>query len=75
MTDAGGDPACWADRVCPACDMLDERTAAVRDDACPHCGDRQEDHLPTPHSAAPTTTPVEPGTADPGSAPGSFVGP
>lgn len=35
MTDAGGDPACWAGRVCPACGMLDEREH--RDGRCPHC--------------------------------------
>jgi hypothetical protein len=32
----GGDPACWADRVCPACGQLDERER--RDGRCPHCG-------------------------------------
>ncbi len=74
MTDAGGDPACWADRVCPACGMLDERTTAGRDDTCPHCGDRQEDHLPT-NPAAPTITLVEPATLGPEPGPGSPVGP
>jgi DNA-binding MarR family transcriptional regulator len=38
MTDAGGDPACWASRVCPACGRLDERAPAQRDGRCPHCG-------------------------------------
>jgi hypothetical protein len=32
----GGDPACWADRVCRACGLLDERER--RDTRCPHCG-------------------------------------
>ena len=32
----GGDPACWADRVCPACGGLDEREE--RDGTCPSCG-------------------------------------
>jgi hypothetical protein len=34
----GGDPACWADRVCPACGMLDERGPGDRDGTCPQCG-------------------------------------
>lgn len=42
MTDLGGDPACWADRVCPACGMLDERAGGVRDGRCPHCGRTDE---------------------------------
>jgi hypothetical protein len=38
MTDQGGDPACWADRVCPECGQFieDERHACVqlaRDDS------------------------------------------
>ena len=32
----GGDPACWADRVCPVCGLLDERER--HDPRCPHCG-------------------------------------
>jgi DNA-binding MarR family transcriptional regulator len=35
VSDAGGDPACWAGRVCPVCGMLDERER--RDGRCPHC--------------------------------------
>lgn len=31
MTDQGGDPACWADRVCPDCGQLVEDAAH----ACP----------------------------------------
>jgi tRNA(Ile2) C34 agmatinyltransferase TiaS len=38
MTEAGGDPACWAGRVCPECGRLDERAPADRDGRCPHCG-------------------------------------
>ena len=32
----GGDPACWLDRVCPACGRLTERTAEGR---CAGCGE------------------------------------
>jgi DNA-binding MarR family transcriptional regulator len=35
VSDAGGDPACWAGRVCLVCGMLDERER--RDGRCPHC--------------------------------------
>jgi hypothetical protein len=38
MTEAGGDPACWAGLVCPDCGRLDERAPADRDGRCPHCG-------------------------------------
>jgi hypothetical protein len=41
VTEQGGDPACWADRVCAACGMLDERRR--RDGRCPHCGATAED--------------------------------
>ena len=38
MTD-GGDPACWLDRVCPACGRLDERPGgAALTGRCPACG-------------------------------------
>lgn len=60
MTDTGGDPACWADRVCPACGMLDERAAGGRDETCPHCGDRQEDHLAAAPRATGRGAPVAP---------------
>jgi rubrerythrin len=33
--DEGGDPACWAQLVCPACGRLTEDPAARR---CPACG-------------------------------------
>jgi NMD protein affecting ribosome stability and mRNA decay len=45
MSDAGGDPACWADRVCPVCGMLDERKR--RDGLCPHCDARADEQLET----------------------------
>jgi hypothetical protein len=32
----GGDAACWADRVCPACGLLDERPESGG--PCPRCG-------------------------------------
>jgi hypothetical protein len=38
MPEAGGDPACWAGRVCPDCGRLDERAPADRDGRCRHCG-------------------------------------
>ena len=35
----GGDPACWLDRVCPACGRLDERPAGTgHADRCSGCG-------------------------------------
>jgi hypothetical protein len=33
--DDGGDPACWVDRVCPACGRLDDGPPPAR---CPGCG-------------------------------------
>lgn len=33
--DEGGDPACWQNRVCPACGGLAEADPPVR---CPRCG-------------------------------------
>jgi rubrerythrin len=50
VTDQGGDAACWADRVCPACGMLDERDG--RDGRCPHCGATASDDDP-PGAGAP----------------------
>ena len=41
MSDSGGDPACWAGRVCPMCGMLDEREQ--RDGRCPHCHARPDE--------------------------------
>lgn len=73
MTDTGGDPACWADRVCAACGMLDERDAGVRDGTCPHCEARQDDDLPTPHRAGPAATPGDPATSPAAPAPGPTV--
>lgn len=32
--DEGGDPACWLDRVCPACGRLPESDG----DRCAECG-------------------------------------
>ena len=48
----GGDPACWADRVCPACGLLDERAPDERDGTCPHCG--ATEGRPDGRGAAPT---------------------
>ena len=53
MTGTGGDPACWADRVCPACGMLDERAAGDRDDTCPHCGEPHDAHRADARQASP----------------------
>lgn len=33
--ESGGDPACWADRVCPDCGAVAEDE---RGPACPRCG-------------------------------------
>jgi rubrerythrin len=44
VADNGGDPACWADRVCDECGLLDER--AERDGRCPHCGATDEPPAP-----------------------------
>ncbi|TFV87148.1 hypothetical protein E4P38_14440 [Blastococcus sp. CT_GayMR16] len=33
--DDGGDPACWARRVCPACGRLADQDPPTR---CPGCG-------------------------------------
>jgi rubrerythrin len=33
--DEGGDPACWARRVCPACGRLADEDPPIR---CPACG-------------------------------------
>jgi len=53
VTDTGGDPACWADRVCPACGMLDERAAGDRDETCPHCGEPYDAHRADARQASP----------------------
>jgi hypothetical protein len=34
--DEGGDPACWLNRVCPACGRLAEENPPTR---CPACGE------------------------------------
>lgn len=34
--DDGGDPACWAARVCPACGRLADEDPPTR---CPACGE------------------------------------
>jgi len=34
--DAGGDPACWLPRVCPACGRLADEDPPTR---CPACGE------------------------------------
>lgn len=73
MTDAGGDPACWAARVCAACGMLDERDADARDDICPHCARRPQDDLPPPLPDGPTKPAVGPGTSHQAPAPGPTV--
>jgi hypothetical protein len=39
-TDAGGDPACWAALLCPACDAVVEDRSLL---ACPQCGERYPD--------------------------------
>ena len=35
----GGDPACWADQVCPACGRLTERTTEGQCAACKEAED------------------------------------
>lgn len=35
MTDEGGDPACWLNRVCTECGLFLEDPAAP---TCPRCG-------------------------------------
>jgi rubrerythrin len=37
--DAGGDPACWVRRVCPACGRLADEDPPTR---CPACGELLE---------------------------------
>ena len=38
--EAGGDPACWLRRVCPACGRLADEDPPTR---CPACGELLED--------------------------------
>jgi rubrerythrin len=37
--EGGGDPACWVQRVCPACGRLADEAPPTR---CPSCGEHIE---------------------------------
>ncbi|MET8546989.1 hypothetical protein ABZW03_41290 [Kitasatospora sp. NPDC004799] len=50
--DEGGEPACWLDRVCPACGRLRERPGPG---PCENCGADGDENGERPGTGEPTS--------------------